>query len=274
MRLAYCTLLGSNDYFQGVLGLVASLRNTKCQYPLVVMVTDEVDNQYIQYLSSLPKVSIEFVKPIQINQEILKKNAQNNQPKWTNSFTKLNMFGLINYDKLVFIDSDMYVLSNLDYLFTFPNLTAVVAGKSFPGNEDWAELNSGLMVVEPSEDEFKRLVSLIPNKTDQAIGDQDILHRGYPSWKDDHQLHLGEQYNIFFGHIDYYRKHVFTTKTSEKVIHFVGSNKPWNMSKEQFIIYGIKKIIQHRFIELKYIKYYRKLIDDEISNYENWEAGE
>lgn len=47
---------------------------------------------------------------------------------------------------------------NIDELFDKPNMSAVVAGKSFPGNESWEELNSGVMVIEPKKEIREELI--------------------------------------------------------------------------------------------------------------------
>ena len=54
------TLLSSDSYLPGVLCLALSLRNTGTQYPLLVMVTDELSEHILRTLSAydLPTHSV------------------------------------------------------------------------------------------------------------------------------------------------------------------------------------------------------------------------
>lgn len=269
MSKAYCTLLGNNEYFFGTLSLIASLDKVESMYPMVVMVTDNIDENYIKYLKQLKNVIVKKVNPINVSDDVLSINNQNGQPKWTHSFTKLNMFNLTEYEKLVFVDSDMLIIDNIDNLFDLPNLSATIADKAYPRKEAWKELNSGIMVIEPKTAEFNRLKNLIPKDTKSPIGDQDILHLGYPNWKTNNNLHLDESYNVFFNHIDFY-KQWFKNGNSEKVIHFIGPNKPWNMSKSKIVIYYLQNISKRHFIEINYFNKYRSLLKTEIKKYNNW----
>ena len=50
-------------------------------------------------------------------------------------------------------------------------MSAVIAGKSYPGNESWNELNSGLMVIEPQ----KGLREALINKMNSMVKRKRIL---------------------------------------------------------------------------------------------------
>ena len=86
---------------------------------------------------------------------------------WTNTFDKLLIFELIQFDKLVYLDSDMYIRKNIDELFERENMSAVIDRRIGPIiSEDWIKLTSGLMVIEPKKDiifNFKNFTKLLPN---------------------------------------------------------------------------------------------------------------
>lgn len=232
----YLTLLGSDNYLRGVLGLWKSLINQNSKYPLTVMVTNQVSENSIM---ELEKRDISYLKAdkVEVSEDILTINAQNGFSNWTNTFSKLLIFGLTQFDKIVFLDADMLVLENIDELFGKDNLSATVAGKSVPGNENWVDLNSGMMVIVPKLNEDKRLISLI-SKFDakSAFGDQDIISEGYSHWKEHTNLVLGEEYNILAKYEPYYvSSNVLDSPI--KVLHFIGKVKPWNMSKYEQLKY-------------------------------------
>jgi alpha-N-acetylglucosamine transferase len=68
---------------------------------------------------------------------------------WSATLAKLQVFGLTQYRRIVFLDSDMIALESLDHLFSTPHISAVITARSVPGEEEkCSSLNSGLMVIE------------------------------------------------------------------------------------------------------------------------------
>lgn len=155
--------------------------------------------------------------------------------RWSGTFDKLLVFSLTEYDKLVFIDSDMMVLGNLDGLFDCPHMSACCDGLY-----DKVNLNSGLMVIEPTDDEdqMKRMLELtdVLSQDKQARGDQDVIRALYPEWSKDERLHLPVSYNTF---IDEAARNCSKLgydidaggEKSVRVVHFIGPDKPWFQGK-------------------------------------------
>jgi len=44
------------------------------------------------------------------------------------TFSKLNIWKIVDYDKLVYLDADTIVLENIDNLFNYEELSAVLGG--------------------------------------------------------------------------------------------------------------------------------------------------
>ncbi|MCT3342149.1 hypothetical protein EFP49_04900 [Lactobacillus johnsonii] len=248
-KKVYMTLLGSDNYLIGTLALAQSLKNVKSKYPLVVMVTNNVSEKSINVLKQ-KKLQYIKIDKIQVSNQAIHENEEGGYSNWSNTFSKLAIFGFTQYEKIVFLDSDMLILKNIDNLFEKEHMSAVVAGKSYPGNEDWRDLNSGTMVIVPKKDEDKRLLQVLNDSTFFGkFGDQDIIQLGYPNWKKKPSLELGEEYNLFSKHEPYYvGKNILNH--SIKVIHFVGKDKPWNMDKKQRLRYCARVVKNN----LKYIK--------------------
>ena len=223
----YITFLDNNEYMVGTIALFLSMKNQKCKYPLTVMISSKVNQKYISCLKALG-INVERINDVSVSESIINLNI-NEMPHWSNTFGKLRVFGMTKFDKVVFVDSDMMLLKNIDELFEHENLSAVVAGKSFPGNESWQGLNSGLMVIEPKEGEDIRIINEIPSFSDKILGDQDIIHKYYSNWKNN-CLELSEIYNVFFCYLEYYIQAKICSLNEIKIIHFTGSNKPWNMN--------------------------------------------
>lgn len=257
---AYVTLLGSDNYLKGTLGLICSLKKQKPKYPIIVLVTNKISNGVLDILKKL-NIKYKLISEIEAPQDIKLNNENGSYPNWTNTFSKLMIFGMIEFDKIVFLDSDMMVLKNIDELFEKDNLSATIAGKSYPGNETWKDLNSGIMVVEPKKNEEKRLLKILNgNLNSGQLGDQDIIRLGYPYWKTENHLHLNENYNIFSKYEPYYLLKK-TPHSKIKIIHFVGSPKPWEMTKKDELKYYVK-LVKMQLKNTKSIKgLYQTIID-------------
>lgn len=227
--LAVCT---SSDYLEGLLALQSSLRRVRSRYPMAVLLTPAVPPTVDVVLEQLGMRVLRTDGSLDVPEEILERNRSVGSPHWNNTFEKLQAFELTEFEKVVYLDSDMMVLRNIDELFEHPHMSAVVAGKSFPGNEAWTTLNSGCMVVVPEAGALERLWSTIPLALEErhAIGDQDLLQIHYRDWSERVELQLGEEYNMFFPYLEHYvATHGFSLSGPKpvKIVHFVGSTKPW-----------------------------------------------
>ncbi|KAH9904019.1 glucose N-acetyltransferase [Xylariomycetidae sp. FL2044] len=82
---------------------------------------------------------------------------------WAESFTKLLAFNQTQYKRVLNVDSDSTILQTMDELFLIPSCPVAMprAYWLFPDHKD---LSSQLMLVEPSEVEFDRIMK----KTEQA----------------------------------------------------------------------------------------------------------
>ena len=176
----YATVLASTNYLDGVRTLLFSLTKVKSNYPLIVIVPVGFDiacqqaikawGGIIEYAENWEKVDLG---------DLIKKNKR---PHWNNTFIKLCIFNLVQFEKIVYIDSDMIVLENIDHLFDKNHISAVQGGKLI---FHWEDINSGLMVIKPNQKEFSELVNLIPTvckkkiESNEGFGDQDVISYYY-----------------------------------------------------------------------------------------------
>jgi glycogenin glucosyltransferase len=148
----------------------------------------------------------------------------------------LNIFGLNQFEKLVYLDADMLILNNIDELFEKPHMSAVNSGGMLPNLLSWTKLNSGLMVVEPSTELFDDMLSKIGTiEGITSVGDQDFLHAYYFNWPNQKELHLDHGYNMFQIHLNEYNQlfgYDFNhAQKPIKIIHYIGETKPWHLYK-------------------------------------------
>ena len=235
---AYITVLSNDKYFPGIKGLYFSWKRTNPRYPLYIMIGRSVSENVRMVLSSM--ANLIDIESIDVGNIIERSNQESFNTRWNFTFDKLLVFEQTQFDKVVFLDADMMILQNLDDLFDKPHMSAVCAGASYPGNESWKDLNSGIMVIEPKKGLANELVKMVPKvlARRKSFGDQDLLQEYYSGWKDDLSLNLGEKYNIFSDYLDYYvgklGYHFSKDINDEKsiaVIHFAGERKPWSERK-------------------------------------------
>ncbi len=111
MKYAYVTLLSSDDYIWGVLGLKYSLEKNNCKYPLVTIVTNDISQKNLNLLKQ-ENIIIKLVEK-QVFQNI------SNDHRYKTCINKLYIFGLSEYEKIFFLDADCIVIYNLDFLFNY-----------------------------------------------------------------------------------------------------------------------------------------------------------
>jgi glycogenin glucosyltransferase len=170
-KLAYVTVLhSSEDYVCGAIALAQSilLTGNTIFYPidLVLLADDSIGPESIRGLSNAGWK----IKRIQrIESPFAKKTAYN---RW--NYSKLRIWQLTMYDKIIFIDSDFLVLKNIDSFFAYPQLSAAP-------NEN-VIFNSGLIVVEPSQCMFENMMNKTSKVKPYNGGDQGFLNEIFTWW--------------------------------------------------------------------------------------------
>lgn len=256
MEEVFLTTLNTDNYLTGVLVLARNIKEF-CTHRLVVLVSDDLKDKTYDTLK-LFQISYITMENSTVSEEV--ENVVENESlhgHWINTFFKLKIFDLIQFRKIVYIDSDMMVQKPLDELFQKENMSAVIAGKSFPGNESYEDINSGIFVFKPKEGLSKELINLIPvvAKKKKSFGDQDVLAEYFKDWKDKANLHLAEEYNVFWMYYDFYYK-----KSTIRVVHFIGKVKPWMMSRRRVLKEYFKCILKGNIYAIGALRKYRKYI--------------
>jgi alpha-N-acetylglucosamine transferase len=171
---------------------------------------------------------------------------------------KLLIFGLTEFEKLVFLDSDLWLLENLDFLFDRPHMTATKADNVF---KDWDYLNSGTMVIEPNVMVLEGLLEKVKDihKKRAQFGDQDVVQEYYPDWNSQTKLILPQKYNIFIYLLEDYCKlknyHLKGNgqENSIAIVHFAGKVKPWMWENRKNIWYYLTRMKWNSFkISMRY----------------------
>lgn len=267
---AYVTLLSNRSYLKGVLVLCRSLKAVQAQYPLYCVLSVSVEDDVQKELER------EGIRCIRLVHAAVDGNVNpegQGFSHWNFTFDKLLIWGLTQFEKVVFLDSDMLIVRNIDGLFEREPFSAVCADSSYPGNEGWAGgLNSGLMVIAPDKETEKQLLQCVKlvveesQKQNKLVGDQDVVKYFISDFGQRGALHLDEGYNIFADHLTYYIRHLgysLGNKTGKPiyVVHFIGKAKPWMKKTLRQYVWLLKMCLGNpHYVAAyrKYMKYLRK----------------
>lgn len=237
----------------GVKVLYRSLRKSGTTRPLVVMVTENIDVSIRDQLESLGCL-IREVPNIGPNPGLQHSYAR---VHYADVWSKLGVWNLTEFSRLVFLDADMLVIENMDELFdvSLPvNGIAACYGcrcnfdkvASYPDNwcpqicfYTWCEddkmtahppasldnyLNAGLLVLIPDSNVYTDMLERLAAISDMSkyfFPEQDFLNEYYrDSWL---PLHYG--YNAMKA-LSYQHSNMWNMQRVKNV-HYIGE-KPWN----------------------------------------------
>ena len=232
---AYITVTTNKDYARGAVVLYESLKRVNSIYPLYVVIP----------ASSQSKDTKDYLlehNVLTIESEIIDDGVMNlGTSHWKETLFKLQVFQLIQFKKIVFLDTDMIVLNNIDSLMERPNISCVAAGKSL--HPEWVDLNSGLMVIEPNKSDYDGLIKSIDKafvkrqEQNEGFGDQDVIKYYFKDWKAKSECHLPETYNCMLGYAGVMKRRGMIKSIDDiNVYHYTGKQKPWRGIKEKIIV--------------------------------------
>ncbi|XP_073462712.1 glycogenin-1-like isoform X3 [Aquarana catesbeiana] len=213
--------LGTNDlYCQGALVVGKSLRNHKTSHQLVVIVTSEVTDRM---RGILREVFDEVVEVDLLDSADSVRLSLLKRPELGVTFTKIRCWTLTQYTKCVFLDADTIALCNIDELFDREEFSAAP-------DSGWPDcFNSGVFVFRPSLETFGRLLKYAEDHGSFDGGDQGLLNSFFGNWATaDISKHLPFIYNLSISSIYTYSPAFKQFGSEAKVVHFIGTPKPWN----------------------------------------------
>lgn len=214
-RKAYVTLLSTENYLDAVLVLNKSLKEVKSKYPLLVMITDMIVSKKLIHILEKNDILFSIIPTLNYSNKTEKKFKGHTV---LNTASKLNIFKLKEWDKLVYIDADSIVLKNIDILFDYPDGAMLWDSYDEQGF-------SGLFVISPKyHEEYDFYLTLIKN---QDCFDGDLLGKMWFFVKSN------TNYQIPYQYFSQYDKD--NNEANVFAIHFCNELKPWiNLDHQYF----------------------------------------
>lgn len=226
MAEAWVTLATTDGYALGALVLAHSLKAAKTTKKLHCMITnnlsqalkDELHNVFdevnvVDVLDSRDTANLELIK----------------RPDLGVTFTKLHCWKLTQYQKCVFVDADCLALQNCDELFEREELSAAP-------DIGWPDcFNSGVFVFSPSEATYNKLLTFALECGSFDGGDQGLLNMFYHDWREKPAtFRLPFIYNMTSGAVYTYAAAFKRFGSQVKIVHFLGTGKPWQKRSGSF----------------------------------------
>ncbi|KMZ76370.1 putative glucuronosyltransferase PGSIP6 [Zostera marina] len=223
---AYVTLLYGDEFLLGVRVLGKSIENTGTTEDRIVLVSDGVSD-YAKKLLQADGWIVELIS--------LLANPNQVRPKrFWGVYTKLKIFNLTKYKKVVYLDADTIVLKDIDDLFK--------CGRFCANLKHSERLNSGVMVVEPSENLFNDMMSKVNSLYSYTGGDQGFLNSYYKGFPNAHVFmpnvssdrkipemeRLSTLYNADVGLYMLANKWMVDEKDLRIIHYTLGPLKPWD----------------------------------------------
>ncbi|KAK4638503.1 Glycogenin-1 [Fulvia fulva] len=217
----YCTLAIGDAYLPGAAVLSHSLRDAGTKKKLAcLIVQDSLRSSTIDELRSL----YNYVIPIE---RIANPNPANlylmNRPDLLYTFTKIELWRQTQFRKIVYIDADVVALRAPEELFDITEPFAAAPDVGWPD-----AFNTGVMVITPHMGEYHALKGLAAagdsfDGADQGLLNQYFEHR---PWK-----RISFTYNTTPSANYQYAPAYRYFKRDISIVHFIGSEKPWQRSR-------------------------------------------
>ncbi|KAG0707495.1 glycosyltransferase family 8 protein [Suillus ampliporus] len=222
-HFAFVTLITSDSYLPGALAISGALKDVHQTQPHAV----KYDTVCIVTPETLDITTIKLLRKaydIVIGVEVIDQSdpaglSLLGRPDLDTVLTKLHVFRLTQYTKVIFLDADVLPLRPLSHLFQLDHEFSAVPDVGWPDI-----FNSGVMVLSPGEDKFQELQELLKTHGSWDGGDQGLLNE----WRGGNWNRLSFTYNTTPTAAYTYAPAYERFGSQIYVVHFIGPNKPWH----------------------------------------------
>lgn len=160
---AWVTLVTSEDFLKGAILLQENLKKVKSIYPLIVIITDNIQQPIEGIDNFIIYPYIEFTK----------------KSYYSCTKNKFYIYKLIQYDKLIFLDADIEFLENCDHYFEYEIPCCFL-------KRNKKEICGGTILVKPDNTLFIKSMEIKNASADEEIWPQLYSNWNYFPYKDMH----------------------------------------------------------------------------------------
>jgi glycogenin glucosyltransferase len=234
-QTCFCTLITSDSFVVGAQALILSILD-KCSFPsnqekrdILVLHTTDVSRFSLKILQKIKGIKFKLVD------KLVGQVDPNRKVESWSDFTKLHIWSLVEYERVVYLDADMLVMEDIGDLFTrdLGTLGFAAAPDVFPPDK----FNAGLLVLTPDIARFNQIILSLHTLPSYDGGDTGLLNAIFPGW-----FQSSASNRLPFCYNAQRTLHWLTYQAQpgywnaigpKKVIHFSSSPKPWLDTKKQ-----------------------------------------
>lgn len=160
VTLVYKNELFDNSFSLGAATLGRSLVKHDTRMTMIALITPFVTS-YEKEMLHAEGWETRLVKPIENPNE-------NHIKRFSQIYTKLNIFSMVDFDRVVYLDADTIVTSNIDELCNCNAVISAVVRNTF--------FNAGVIVVTPILELYEDMINSIESVPSYESGDQGFLN--------------------------------------------------------------------------------------------------
>ena len=194
----YCVIsyICSDEYLPGIKALVHSLRRNDFTYDIIIYTVDCISESTVEQIKNL-NVIVKHVEKIYYNGNQGNNNHNhrlNTKDKYWMCLTKLNIWKETNYNKILYLDADTCVFTNLNHLFDMNLSEPIAAVKDKSKKYKYIGINAGVLLIKPSLKLYDELIqALKSDKYSLRMSDQTFI---YEFFQKKYKIYiLDEKYN-------------------------------------------------------------------------------
>ena len=264
---AWMFFLNSNNYYIYMLiGAYYDLLKTKTKYPIYCAITADLNAKTKSILEQIG------INTIEIDTDVISKTTTlANVPHYRAAFSKLAILGKdveVNFDKIVYLDTDMQFFDNIDELMEKPHMSAIAdewPSKDKTKNEYHTGDSifcSGLFVWDFKNNPGvgQNIIDNLSN-LDKNVGwhDQAVLNFYYKNWQKQNDLHLSATYGVMNDNFTI--KKYIELYGPAKAIHYV--SRPRSNWPFKYKLYAIQDA-NYRYSKWVHVKKWLQNINEAI----------
>lgn len=173
---AYIAILTNDNFLYGIIGLHFKIKELS-EYQLYCLITPNISDETISFLArtGINYIKIDWVDmpKLMLDQQVGEQHIDEHSVR--TFLIKLRIAELKQFDKIVYIDADMFMLKSLDDLFDCPHMTHSMDTYSYYNTDPhWYHLNGGLLVFEPKKMDFDDILKFAFSSNDLGFGDESL----------------------------------------------------------------------------------------------------
>jgi len=224
------------------------INNPKFDYDIKILMHEELsDDNKQEILKLYSKITFEMIDAKIYTSHAARISKSRFKTSSYNAISRFEMFNYENYDKLIYLDSDIIIDASLDFLINNCNENECYAVKHEVGNY----FNAGVLVFnkKTSFNEYKRrCINFLETYTGELPGNQIIFNNCFNA------SYIDSIYNLT---VAYKEADKLIENGNIVIYHYPGAGKPWLSTKfsDYYLANGSEKT-RNAFIDIW--QYYNK----------------